>query len=221
MPNCDGTHLTISIRPSRPLSGLAGALLLVGCGSVPTVTSDSGVGNTRQVLVERTEQGAIPAVIVGNPFDMDEGRLDSMVTQAMAAGVTGASVDFTTDPSQAAAPEPRLVVVLNPAGDPPGSAACSNPTLLQTLPAADELRVLAAFCDGADPLGSVEAHDAVSGPTDRRFERLLWRTASALFPDDYEQTYGFGLLPNQFDFGSWFGGEAPPLGDDPLAPPDE
>jgi hypothetical protein len=221
MSSRDCGPLPVSDRPSRPLTGLAGALLLVGCGSVPTVTSDSGVGNTRQVLVERTEQGAIPAVIVGNPFDMDESRLDSLVTQAMAAGVTGVSVDFTTDLSQAAAPEPRLVVALNPAGDPPGSAACRNPTMLQTLPAGDELRVLAAFCDGPNPLGSVEAQDAVSGPTDRRFERLLWRTSSALFPDDYEQTYGFGLLPNQFDFGSWFGGEAPPLGDDPLAPPDE
>jgi hypothetical protein len=213
--------LPVPDRPSRPWSGVAGALLLAGCGSIPTVTSDSGVGNTRQVLVEHSEQGAIAAVIVGNPFDMDESRLDSLVTQAMAAGVTGASVDFTTDLSQAAAPEPHLVVVLNPAGEPPASAACGNPAMLQTLPAGDELRIMAAFCDGANPIGSVEAHDVVSGPTDRRFQRLLWRTASALFPDDYEQTYGFGLLPNQFDFGSWFGGSAPPLGDDPLEPPDE
>ena len=64
--------------------------------------------------------------------------------------------------------------------------------------------MLAAFCDGADAIGSVETQDAVSGPTDSRFQRLLWRTASALFPDDYAETYGFGLLPNSFDFG--FGG---------------
>ena len=82
-----------------------------------------------------------------------------------------------------------------------------------------ELQVLAAFCQDGDALGSVEAHDVVSGPTDRRFQRLLWRTASALFPDDYEDTYGFGLLPNSFDFG--FGGEEPPIGDDPLAPPED
>jgi hypothetical protein len=111
------------------------------------------------------------------------------------------------------------VVLLNPAGDPTGDAACRSPTLVRTLPGGDDLRVLAAFCEGADPIGSVTAHDTVTGPTDRRFERLLWRTASALFPDDYEQTYGFGLLPNSFDFG--FGTEEPPIGDDPLAPPQD
>ena len=42
---------------------------------------------------------------------------------------------------------------------------------------------------------------AVSGPTDQRFRRLLWRTASTLFPDDYEETYGFGFLPRWLDFG--------------------
>jgi hypothetical protein len=29
----------------------------------------------------------------------------------------------------------------------------------------------------------------------------LWRTASTLFPDDYEETYGFGILPRWLDFG--------------------
>jgi hypothetical protein len=207
-------------RLSRRSAALAGALLLAGCGSGPTVTTDTGVGNTRQALTERSEQGPVPAVVIGNPFGMDEARLDSMVTDAMAAGISGLGVDFTTDPSSAAAAEPRLVVVLNPAADPTGSAACRNPSPIRTLPAGDELRVLAAFCDGADPIGSVDTQDAVSGPTDRRFQRLLWRTASALFPDDYAETYGFGLLPNSFDFG-FGGGPEPPIGDDPLAPPED
>ena len=206
-------------RQGRSPAALVGALLLAGCGS-PTVTSDAGVGNTRQVLIERAEQGPVLAVVVGNPYAMDETRLDSMVTDAMASGITGLSADFTTDPGQAAAAEPRLVVLLNPAGDPSGRAACRNPTLMNTLPGGDDLRVLAAFCEGADPLGSVEAHDTVSGPTDRRFQRLLWRTSAALFPDDYFQTYGFGFLPNSFDFG-FGGGAEPPLGDDPLAPPED
>jgi hypothetical protein len=207
------------MRMSRPPAALAGALLLAGCGSIPTVTSDGGVSNTRQTLTDRAEQGPVLAVVVGNPYAMDGTRLDSTVTQAMAAGITGLSVDFTTSPSQAAAAEPRLVVLLNPAGAPTGTAASRSPTPVRTPPGGEDQRILAAFCDGADPLGSAEAHDTVSGPTDRRFERLLWRTASALFPDDYEQTYGFGLLPNSFDFG--FGSSEPPLGDDPLAPPQD
>jgi hypothetical protein len=204
---------------NRPAAALVGALLLAGCGSVPTITTDTGVSNTRQALTDRAEQGPVAAVVIGNPYAMDETRLDSMVTRSMAAGVSGLGVDFTTDPSQASAAEPHLVVVLNPAGDPSGSAACRNPSPVRTLSAGDDLRVLAAFCDGANAIGSVETQDTVSGPTDRRFERLLWRTASALFPDDYAETYGFGLLPNSFDFG--FGGEEPPIGDDPLAPPED
>jgi hypothetical protein len=217
------SHREAALRPSGASAALAGALLLAGCGSVPTVTTDSGVGNTRQVLTERAEQGPVLAAVVGNPYAMDEARLDGMVTDAMAAGITGLGVDFTTDPSQAAAAEPRLVVVLDPAGDPSGDAVCRNPTLVQTQPAGEELQVLAAFCDGADALGSVVAQDTVGGPTDRRFQRLLWRTASALFPDDYAETYGFGLLPNSFDFGfgGGGGGGEPPLGDDPLAPPED
>ena len=38
-------------------------------------------------------------------------------------------------------------------------------------------------------------------PTDRRFQRLLWRTADALFPDDYASTYGFGILPRWLNLG--------------------
>jgi hypothetical protein len=204
---------------SRFLAVLGGVVLVSGCGSVPSVSSDGGSG-TRQLLLERSEQGPVMAVVIGNPFGMDATRLDGLVTTAMGDGVTGVSADFTTDPSRAVAPEPRLVVLLNPAGDPTGSAACRTPTLVRTLPGGDDLRVLAAFCRGADPLGSVASQDTVTGPTDRRFQRLLWRTAAALFPDDYEDTYGFGLLPNTFDFG--LGGSEPsPLGDDPLAPPED
>ena len=207
-------------RSRRSPVVLVGALL-AGCGSVPTVTSDSGVGSTRQALTDRAEQGPVRAVVIGNPFSMDETRLDSMVTGAMAAGISGLSVDFTTDPGTAATAEPHLVVVLNPAGDPTGSAVCRDPTPVSTLPAAEELDVLAAFCSGTDPLGTVNAQDTVNGPTDSRFQRLLWRTASALFPDDYADTYGFGFLPNSFDFGFGGSGPEPPIGDDPLAPPED
>ena len=63
---------------------------------------------------------------------------------------------------------------------------------------------MAAFCQGNQVLGVTRTESVVSGPTDQRFRRLLWRTASTLFPDDYEETYGFGILPRWLDFG--FGG---------------
>ena len=66
------------------------------------------------------------------------------------------------------------------------------------------VRIMAAFCQGNQVLGVTRTESVVSGPTDQRFRRLLWRTASTLFPDDYEETYGFGILPRWLDFG--FGG---------------
>ena len=183
-------------RAAEPESAaLAGALLLVGCGSVPTVTSDSGVGNTRQALVERAEQGAVPAVVDRQPLRHGRGQAGQPGDPGHGGGRLRLGVDFTTDPEPGrrdrAAPRrgcstPRATH---------RQRCLPQPHADSTLPAGDELRVLAAFCDGAEPLGSVEAQDTVSGPTDRRFQRLLWRTASALFPDDYAETSASTCCP--------------------------
>ena len=69
----------------------------------------------RRLLAEARETGAIRTVVVGNPFGMDPARRDALVTDAMAEGVPDLEVRFTAYPDQAAAPEPHLVVVLNPA----------------------------------------------------------------------------------------------------------
>ena len=103
-----GCTSTAAERPVKVMQSLAtiGALvLLAGCGS-PTVSSDSG-SKARQVLLEHSEQGPVMAVVIGNPFAIDETRLDSIVTQAMSDGVTGVSADFTTDSGRATAAEPR------------------------------------------------------------------------------------------------------------------
>jgi hypothetical protein len=183
---------------------LAASLLagVVACASSPDDRTGSESRSTRGALVDRTEQGKIRTVVHGNPFDMDPQRRDALVTRAMAAGVSGLSPQFTVYPADASAPEPHLTVVLNPLG---GSAAtaCRAPETIPTAsaPETEEIEILAAFCDGLEPLGSALTQGPVSSPTDRRFERLLWRTSAELFPDDYWETYGFGVLPRNFDFG--------------------
>jgi hypothetical protein len=174
-------------------------LLLAGCAQEPTRTTPGE--DARRALAESRSGGAIRTVVRGNPFGMDEARRDALVTAAMAEGVAGLDVRFTTYPDQAAAPEPHLVVVLNPAADLPAAAACGAPETLRTLPADESLSVLAAFCQGEEMLEAVREQDRVAGPTDRNFERLLWRTSAALFPDDYWDSYGFGLLPRGIDLG--------------------
>ena len=142
--------------------------------------------------------------VVGNPFAMDAARLDALVSSELAAGIRGMSTQFTTSAARAAAPDPRAVVVLNPVSEPAPGILCSAPEAVATAPATDRLRIVAAFCREDQVLRFVRTDDAVAGPTDQRFRRLLWRTAKELFPDDYEQTYGFGILPRWLDFG--FGG---------------
>ncbi len=183
---------------------LAGAVLLAGCAQEAPRTGAPGE-DARRALVEHHGEGPIRAVVRGNPFGMDETRLDGLVSQAMAAGVAGLKVSFTTYPDQTA-PEPHLVVILNPAREPPAAAACGAPETVATTPAAETLNVFALFCQGDQPLNAVHQEARVAGPTDRSFQRLLWRTSADLFPDDYANTYGFGILPRWLNFG--IGGSA-------------
>jgi hypothetical protein len=172
------------------------ALFVLGCGGGP----GGDVQNpARRALV--AAQTPVLLVPRGNPFDMDQARLNALVSSEMAAGVTGMSTQFTTSPERAAAPDPRLVVLLNPASEPALATLCAAPDTVATAPATDQTRIVAGFCQGDQLLGIARDEAVVAGPTDQGFKRLLWRTANQLFPDDYEETYGFGILPRSFDFG--------------------
>ena len=179
---------------------LTTGLLLAGCAQGPPGPGTPGE-EARRVLAEHRQEGPIRTVVRGNPFGMDEVRRDALVSEAMAAGVTGLSVRFTTFPDAAAAPEPHLAVVLDSVEAVPADTACSAPDRVPTSAAGETLSVLAVFCQGDRALHAVREEDRVAGPTDRRFQRLLWRTAGALFPDDYADSYGFGFLPRWLNFG--------------------
>jgi hypothetical protein len=160
----------------------------------------------RDALAARRAEGPVLAVIRGQPFGLGTAERDALVSRAMADGVRGLQVRFTTDPAAAPSPEPHLVVLLDPLGAPSPEQVCAGPDRLPTAPAGERLSVIAVFCKDAEPIGMARAEDIVAGPGDRRFQRLLWRTAGALFPDDYAETYGFRLLPGiDFGLGGSFG----------------
>lgn len=170
--------------------------LLAGCssGTGPDATNDA-----RRALAAADQP--VLMTLVGNPFEMDQARLSALVSNELARGVTGMSTAFTTSGARAAATEPHLVVVLNPANEPPLAALCLTPESIPTGPADEQVQILAAFCRGDQVLNTARTEAAVGGPTDQSFRRLLWRTSSALFPDDYAETYGFGILPRWLDIG--------------------
>lgn len=186
--------------PGRSLPAILSAgLFLAGCAQGTPGPGTPGE-QARRALAEQRQEGPVRIVVRGNPFGMDEARRDALVSEAMAAGVSGLSVRFTTYP-EAAAPEPHLAVVLDPVEPVPAATVCSAPDSVPTTPADETLRVLAVFCQGDQPVHAVREEAPVAGPTDRRFERLLWRTAGALFPDDYAESYGFGFLPRWLNLG--------------------
>jgi hypothetical protein len=183
-------------RCGRWWAVLLGGPLLFGCAR----GAETDVQNPARRALAAAEE-PVMMTVVGNPFTMDEVRLNALISTELAEGISGMSTQFTTSPERAAAPDPRVVVVLNPLSDPAPETLCRAPDSIPTGPATDRLRIVAAFCQGDQVLGFARTEDAVAGPTDQRFRRLLWRTAKALFPDDYEETYGFGLLPRWLDFG--------------------
>ena len=177
------------------LVGLIGSLLL-GCGRG---TDPDAQNQARRALVAAEEP--VLLVLEGNPFEMDQARLNGLISHEMAAGVSGMRTSFPTSPAPAAAPEPHLVVILNPQSEPAPATACAAPGSVATVGASEPLRIVAVFCRDDQVLGATRSEAAVGGPTDQRFRRLLWRTAYQVFPDDYEDTYGFGILPRSLDFG--------------------
>jgi hypothetical protein len=192
-----GCWRAATLAPGRRLAlWLLCAVPLLGCGRG---ADPSAQDQARRVL--RTAPKPVLLIREGNPFDMDEARLNGLISSEMAAGVRGMSARFTTSQGQAPAPEPRLVVILNPQAEPAPATVCAAPDAIATAPATEPLRIVAVFCQGDQVLGATRAEDTVAGPTDQRFRRLLWRTASQVFPDDYEETYGFGILPRSVDFG--------------------
>jgi hypothetical protein len=170
--------------------------LLAGCA---TGTGPDASNDARRALAAADKP--VLMTLVGNPFEMDEARLSALVSSELARGITGMSAAFTSSAERAAAPEPHLAVVLNPVSEPARPALCLAPETIPTAPAAQQLQILAAFCRGDQVLNAARTAAVVSGPTDQRFRRLLWRTSTALFPDDYAETYGFGILPRWLDFG--------------------
>jgi hypothetical protein len=181
-------------RPFRYAVLLAG--LSAGCasGTGPDASNDA-----RRALA--AAEKPVLMTLVGNPFEMDGARLSAVVGSELARGVTGMSAAFTSSRERAAAPEPHLAVVLNPVSEPVPARLCLAPETVPTAPADEQVQVLAAFCRGDQALNTVRTEAVVSGPTDQRFRRLLWRTSSGLFPDDYAETYGFGILPRWLDLG--------------------
>ena len=119
---------------------LLGGALLAGCA-----WGDPGTRvSARRALADAKQP--VLMTVVGNPFAMDQARLDALASAELSAGVTGMRTQFTVSPERAAAPDPRVVTVFNPLSDPEPETLCAAPDGITTGQATAPVRVMAAFC---------------------------------------------------------------------------
>jgi len=175
-------------------------MFLLACQSqVDIDRSIEADGRTaREALTRLAARGPVPTVVEGDLPGLTATQRDQLVTGALAEGVRGLDVTFVAVPADRA-PEQRVVVALERQPTRPIETLCSGGASRASGGMAGGQRIAAAFCDGAKAVSAVEGTVAASGPRER--ERLLWRTADALFPDDYEDSYGFGILPEWLGVG--------------------
>jgi hypothetical protein len=169
-------------------------MLLAGCATGPEIRRELGTSTreARLALELAHERGPVRGRVVrlGTTAGRD---VQARVLDVMGDAVRALSVRFTPD-----APSPTPVLVVSH-GLAPGADPCAEgPTLT-----GDPLRVTAAFCDEDGAIGAVTA--VLDEPSDDARTRLYRRLARELFPDLYEERYGFGRPPFNVYLGATFG----------------
>jgi hypothetical protein len=175
------------------------ALLIAGCAAVP-VERDPGyrVALAQGALALASAEGPVLTVVQGSPYAQISAERDRTFLRGVRQAVSHLGVRLVTDEAEAGRPEFRLVLLLEPVGEPQAAAVCADPRAIATERPGEVLRVRALFCEGARPLGDASGHSTVTGPEDERLVRLVRQTTLALFPagrrayaDRYYHDYPF------------------------------
>jgi len=186
----------MTTRSSKRARGgvLALALVLAGCATGPEINRELGTSTreARLALELAHERGPVRGRVVG--LGTTTGRdVQARVLDVMGEAVRALSVRFTPDAAESL---PVLVVSH-------GLAAGADPCADSPRLSGDPLRVVAAFCDDRGAIGAVAA--TLDDPSDEARTRLYRRLARQLFPDLYEERYGFGRPPFNIYLGATFG----------------
>ncbi|MFO1038486.1 MAG: hypothetical protein U1E45_16735 [Geminicoccaceae bacterium] len=178
---------------------LLSCLALAACassGTAPQATDTSNVGAARQMLAAQSRGGPVPLVVAGPTG----GRTASRVGIEAGRGVRGLAVRFVPMPPVAG--QGRLVLWFDPPAATTSDVVCSRlngSSVAEGTPSS----LTAVWCVDDKPVA--EVNGSIEGTGADQVDRLVWRSTSRLFPDDYQDTYGFNLFGNRVNFGGWFG----------------
>jgi hypothetical protein len=160
------------------------ALALVACAGQSTIYNDQ-IGPAYRPYLYGYGAGRrdLTTVILGNPFDIGQGELDTkLVTMLNESPTFVQPTNFTTTPGPSARPEFRAVILLNRAIVLPNQV-CRSPKQVPVADLGSTLRVSATFCQRGGYLSTVtgELQDA-NGIDDPRLRTMIRQMVPLLFP---------------------------------------
>ena len=122
-------------------------------------------------------------VIRGNPTSAAQEAFEQAVVAAMQGKNWGPRTNFTTQPSESARKNYRVVMVFGGDRFAGGYVLCADPDGVDLASADGRVRLQAAFCLGTRPLTELQvATDSVTSPADPRLERMVAAAVIELFP---------------------------------------
>ena len=162
-------------------------LALAACSSIPVqLGPDSDPRVARQLLATAAETGPVRMEINGVVRASDSTLLQPRLAEQAARGVANLSVRFTGTPG--APGSAMLLLLFDPPAELDLKRVCGTAPLPAAVPSPEPLRLVAVFCDGRTFIA--DATGSTTGVTAADVDRLVWRTVSILFPDNYPETYG-------------------------------
>lgn len=174
------------------------ALALAGCaGSAPArLDPDSDVRTARAQLQDAAAGGPVRLELNGLPAT-SEGQLSrAMVESEAARGIRWLNVRFGAPPE--ATGQARLLLLFDPPAVLKPERACMLDSLPAPVPSPDATALQGVFCQGGAFVAAADASTA--GRSTAEVQRLIWRVTGRMFPDNYQDTYGFNLFGYRVGF---------------------
>lgn len=180
----------------RPPAVLSAPLLLAAvtaCASLELPPVEGDPGAARFQLRTVAESGPVPLVVLRAP----EGIRPEMVADALVRGIRGLDVRF--EATEGVRPGSVVASFVETAPE----SLCRSDAAPAEAPAGAEPVVLLVWCGDRGAVASVGPVATSGAPAE--VERILWRVASRLFPDDYADRYGIDLFGLRIGIGASVG----------------
>ncbi|TVR99796.1 MAG: hypothetical protein EA406_02295 [Rhodospirillales bacterium] len=173
-------------RKSTAITAAIAAVVLAGCTQAVRMQSatdsvvDTGI---RSNFAYAAGIGEMNTVIIGNPFDLPAAQVQQTVLGAMQGNHFGPRTRFTTEPSERARSDYRIVVVFDFPIGVPQHRVCGPTEDMPQAAGGSRLGMTTVFCWRDQVISWVNADTArPASPDDRAFRTLVANSMWNLLP---------------------------------------